>query len=64
MEGLIYVRLRDSGQIFAYSAAGFIVKEGEYVRLNTDDFSYLERVTTKSMKTGAEVPPSGAEKTS
>ena len=40
------------------------VKEGETIRLNTDDFSYLERVTTKSMKTGAEVPPPGHEKAS
>jgi elongation factor P len=26
------------------------VKQGEYVRIDTDDFSYLDRVTTKSMK--------------
>ncbi len=32
------------------------VSEGETIRLNTDDFSYAERVTTKSMKTGAEAP--------
>lgn len=32
------------------------VKEGEAIRLNTEDFSYQERVTTKSMKTGAEAP--------
>lgn len=31
------------------------VNEGESIRLNTEDFSYLERVTTKSLK-GAEVP--------
>lgn len=33
------------------------VKEGETIRINTDDFSYLERVTTKSMKSGSEMPP-------
>ena len=27
------------------------VKEGEVVRVNSEDFSYLDRVTTKSMKT-------------
>lgn len=27
------------------------IKEGEIVRLNTEDFSYLDRVTTKSLKT-------------
>ena len=32
------------------------VREGETIRLNTEDFSYQERVTTKSMKTGAEKP--------
>lgn len=32
------------------------VKEGESVRLNTDDFSYLERVTTKSLKTESAEP--------
>jgi elongation factor P len=32
------------------------VKEGEFVRVNTDDLSYLERVTVKSMKT-AQAPP-------
>ena len=38
------------------------VKEGEAIRLNTEDFSYQDRVTVKSMRTGAEVPPSGSEK--
>lgn len=38
------------------------IKEGDAVRLNTDDFSYLERVTVKSMHTGAEIPPPGKEK--
>jgi elongation factor P len=33
------------------------LKEGDFVRLNTDDFSYLERVPTKSMHSGAQVPP-------
>lgn len=33
------------------------VSEGESVRINTEDFSYIERVTVKSMKTAAvEVP--------
>lgn len=27
------------------------IKEGEIVRVNTEDFSYLDRVTTKSLKT-------------
>jgi len=36
MEGLIFVRLRDSGQIFAYSAAGFTVKDGDYVIVEHD----------------------------
>ena len=27
------------------------IKEGEVVRVNTEDFSYLDRVTTKSLKT-------------
>ncbi|HTL47019.1 MAG TPA: elongation factor P [Verrucomicrobiae bacterium] len=27
------------------------VKTGEFVRIDTDDFAYLDRVTTKSMKT-------------
>ncbi|MDO8663033.1 MAG: stage 0 sporulation family protein [Candidatus Omnitrophota bacterium] len=36
MEGLIYVRLRDSGQIYAYNAAGFSVKEGDYVIIEHD----------------------------
>ncbi len=27
------------------------VKEGEYVKINVEDLSYMERVTTKSMKT-------------
>jgi len=36
MEGLIYVRLRDSGQVFAYNAAGFNVKEGDYVIIEHD----------------------------
>ena len=31
------------------------VHEGEQVRINTEDFSYLERVTVKSLKTGAEL---------
>ncbi len=30
------------------------VKEGETVRVNTDDFSYLERVTVKTMQSKAE----------
>ena len=34
------------------------VKDGDSIRLNTEDFSYAERVTTKSMKTGAENSPS------
>ncbi|OGW80817.1 MAG: hypothetical protein A3G33_06320 [Omnitrophica bacterium RIFCSPLOWO2_12_FULL_44_17] len=29
------------------------VKEGERVRIDVEDFSYMERVTTKSMRTGA-----------
>ena len=33
------------------------VKEGEVVRVNTDDFSYLDRVTVKSMKSEVEAPP-------
>ena len=33
------------------------VKEGETIRINTDDFSYLDRVTTKSLKSGSEVAP-------
>ncbi len=36
MEGLIFVRLRDSGQVFAYNAAGFSVKEGDYVIVEHD----------------------------
>ena len=36
MESLIYVRLRDSGQVFAYNAAGFSVKEGDYVIVEHD----------------------------
>ncbi|MFH0855537.1 MAG: stage 0 sporulation family protein [Candidatus Omnitrophota bacterium] len=36
MEGLIYVRLRDSGQVFAYNAAGFNVKDGDYVIIEHD----------------------------
>lgn len=32
------------------------ISEGETIRLNTEDFSYQERVTTKSMKTGADTP--------
>ncbi len=33
------------------------IKEGEVVRVNTEDFSYLDRVTVKSLKTGAEAAP-------
>ena len=33
------------------------VKEGDTLRINSDDFSYLERVPTKSMRSGAEVDP-------
>lgn len=33
------------------------IKEGEGVRVNTEDFSYLDRITTKSLKSGAEVVP-------
>lgn len=40
------------------------VQEGECIVLKVDDLSYVERVTTKSMKSGAEVrhvhPPSGS----
>jgi len=36
MEGLIYVRLRDSGQVFAYNATGFNVKDGDYVIIEHD----------------------------
>ncbi|MFA5096487.1 MAG: stage 0 sporulation family protein [Candidatus Omnitrophota bacterium] len=36
MEGLIYVRLRDSGQTYAYNAAGFSVKEGDFVIVEHD----------------------------
>lgn len=32
------------------------VKEGEIVRVNTDDFSYIDRVTVKSMKSETEAP--------
>jgi elongation factor P len=39
------------------------VKEGEFVRINVEDLSYLERVTTKSMGSGAAyVPPKDAVK--
>ena len=30
------------------------IKEGEIVRINTEDFSYLDRVTVKSLKSGTE----------
>lgn len=33
------------------------VKEGDSVVIDTENFTYLERVTTKSLKSGAEVPP-------
>jgi len=36
MEGLIFVRLRDSGQVFAYNALGFSVKDGDYVIVEHD----------------------------
>ena len=33
------------------------IREGEVVRITTDDLSYLDRVTTKSLKSGVEIPP-------
>ena len=36
MEGLITVRLRDSGQVFSYNAAGLNLKEGDYVIVEHD----------------------------
>ncbi len=36
MEGLIFVRLRDSGQIFTYNAAGMGIKEGDCVIVEHD----------------------------
>jgi cell fate regulator YaaT (PSP1 superfamily) len=36
MEGLIFVRLRDSGQVYPYNAGGLKVKEGDYVIVEHD----------------------------
>jgi len=36
MEGLILVRLRDSGQIFSYSSLGIKCKEGDYIIVEHD----------------------------
>ena len=36
MEGMIFVRLRDSGQAYPYNAAGFDLKEGDYVIVEHD----------------------------
>jgi len=36
MEGIIYVRLRDSGQVYPYNALGLEAKEGSYVIVEHD----------------------------
>ena len=36
MEGMIFVRLRDSGQIYSYNAGGLNCKEGDYVIIEHD----------------------------
>jgi len=36
MEGLIFVRLRDSGQVYPYTSSGLEVKDGDYVIVEHD----------------------------
>jgi len=68
MEGLIYVRLRDSGQVFAYQASGFSVKDGDYVIVEHDrgqDYGLVvpscEAHCKNSSKEGHSGPEAGKE---
>ena len=57
MEGLIFVRLRDSGQVYPYNAGGLVVKEGDYVIVEHDrgqDYGQVVTQCCQGASSGAE----------
>lgn len=57
MEGLIFVRLRDSGQVYPYNAGGLAVKEGDYVIVEHDrgqDYGQVVTQCCQGASSGAE----------
>ena len=66
MEGLIFVRLRDSGQVYPYNNGGLKVKEGDYVIVEHDrgqDYGQVvtsgEAACLKDTAAGQAGPPAG-----
>src|SRR4030043_920064 len=55
MEGLIAVKLRDSGQIYFYNPGNLTVKEGDYVIVEHDRGTDYGQVVTP----GEGAPPAG-----
>ncbi|MCX5700065.1 MAG: stage 0 sporulation family protein [Candidatus Omnitrophica bacterium] len=60
MEGIVFVKLRDSGQVFAYNSGGLELKDGNYVIVEHDRGQDYGQVVTSSgvakEKEGKEAP--------
>jgi cell fate regulator YaaT (PSP1 superfamily) len=61
MEGLIFVRLRDSGQVYPYNAGSLIVKEGDYVIVEHDRGQDYGQIVTSCEAACAKDTASGAQ---